>query len=150
MATATVPEALETTGTSYRGFNLPSLVVQRTLRSNVGVTKKVYQKSKESVTATVWLGFYTVGEDLDHYESKGEALPDELENLPEDVKAVGRLLFDDCQKRARGELPWAGVYFKDVFDFDKRPKVGTVVPEGFVYAELIKDVDWEVDEMKGL
>ena len=75
-----------------------------------------------------------------------KALPDDLKNLPEDVKAVGRLLFDDCQKRARGELPWAGVYFKDVLDFDKRPKVGTVVPEGFVYAELIKDVDWEVDE----
>lgn len=152
MSTKTLSGAVETSGLGYRGFQVPALRIERSLRKDIGTNKKAYQLTgSRSTTTTVWLNFYHIGRDLALYGQNGSELPEDLKSLPEADKEIGRLVYSDCQARAKGEKPWKGLWFDDVLNYDAKKPIGTVVPEGYIFAELVQGIEgWEVDEGKGL
>lgn len=155
MRTETLPEIVETSNSGYRGFQVPEALRWEGLRKNLGTGIEAYRASMESTTATVWLSFYSLGEDIIYHEENGEELPEEIKRLPEADRELGKELYLDCQRRAKLRDPehpdhgkWQGVWFKDAVDFDVKKPTPRVVPEGYIYAVYIKGVEnWDVNYM---
>ncbi len=90
----------------YGVFERPAGSVNLSLYRDIGTGEPSSVLAPRSSPLADKVAFYVIGRDLALGLEQAEA-------LPEPVKRIGRAVYEDCQKRRRGEDSWQGTWHKD-------------------------------------
>jgi len=99
-------ETLNFPGFKYNVFERPAGRIDLSLYSDIGSGEPASVLAPRSSPLADKVAFYTIGRDLTLGLEQAEA-------LPEPVKRIGRAVYEDCQKRRRGEESYQATWHKD-------------------------------------
>ncbi len=99
-------ESIDFPGFKYGAFERPTGRMNLSLYGYMDICEQVDFLAPKSSPLADRVAFYIIGRDLTLGLKRAEA-------LPESVKIIGRTVYEDCQKRRRGEDKWQCTWHKD-------------------------------------